>query len=177
MGEVRCANSDTAPPTAAAGRGPIESGRVRSELRMVTKPADESARGAPRPSARGSVMWYASHVTAPPRYSARMVAPRFCKGQGCGNAGRGSSEHVVRAVAREVAAPRRAAPRRAALRGLRRGEAATRAKRSTASSTAGATSGRGRDARAHLRVLQALHHQHARALAHDEAVAGRVPGA
>ena len=32
----------------------------------------------PRPSARGSVMWCASQVTAPPRYSQIMFAPRFC---------------------------------------------------------------------------------------------------
>ena len=32
----------------------------------------------PRPSARGSVMWCASQVSAPPRYSQMMLAPRFC---------------------------------------------------------------------------------------------------
>ena len=35
----------------------------------------------PRPSARGSVMWYASHVIPPPMYSARMFAPRACNHQ------------------------------------------------------------------------------------------------
>lgn len=37
----------------------------------------------PRPSARGSVMWYASHVMPPPRYSARMFAPRACSMHTC----------------------------------------------------------------------------------------------
>lgn len=34
-------------------------------------------RHRPAPSSRGSVRWCASQVTAPPRYSARMVAPRW----------------------------------------------------------------------------------------------------
>lgn len=32
----------------------------------------------PSPSGRGSVMWWASVVKAPPKYSAKMFAPRFC---------------------------------------------------------------------------------------------------
>lgn len=67
---------------------PTELSAEQEQMRQTcsrSMPASLSASSmqvdTPRPSARGSVMWYASHVMPPPRYSARMLAPRACNHQ------------------------------------------------------------------------------------------------
>eukprot|EP00958_Prasinococcus_capsulatus_P014719 scaffold1549_cov350-Prasinococcus_capsulatus_cf.AAC.30 len=62
--------------------GPVAAMRHRRLSTFCVMPASWRASlmqvETPRPSARGSVMWWASQVIAPPRYSAMMFAPRFC---------------------------------------------------------------------------------------------------